>query len=85
MRRVLIVRMSALGDIVHALPVLAAIRRAWPDATVDWSRIESPSGMVLVQTRIASEFGVPGSEGKGGAKHCTPRRAAAARNGGGRE
>jgi heptosyltransferase-1 len=36
MTRVLIVRMSALGDIVHALPVLAAIRRAWPDAQVDW-------------------------------------------------
>lgn len=28
--------MSALGDIVHALPVLAALRRAWPAAQVDW-------------------------------------------------
>ena len=28
--------MSALGDIVHALPVLAAVRRAWPAARVDW-------------------------------------------------
>jgi len=28
--------MSALGDIVHALPVLAALRRAWPAARVDW-------------------------------------------------
>lgn len=36
MHRILIVRMSALGDIVHALPVLAALRRAWPDARVDW-------------------------------------------------
>jgi len=36
LNRILIVRMSALGDIVHALPVLAAIRRAWPDAKVDW-------------------------------------------------
>jgi heptosyltransferase-1 len=36
MKRILIVRMSALGDIVHALPVLAAVRRAWPDAHVDW-------------------------------------------------
>lgn len=36
MNRILIVRMSALGDIVHALPVLAAIRRAWPAARVDW-------------------------------------------------
>ena len=33
---ILIVRLSALGDIVHALPVLAAIKRRWPDAQVDW-------------------------------------------------
>ena len=36
MTRVLIVRMSALGDIVHALPVLSAIRRAHPEVEVDW-------------------------------------------------
>ena len=28
--------MSALGDIVHALPVLAEIRAAYPSADVDW-------------------------------------------------
>jgi heptosyltransferase I len=28
--------MSALGDIVHALPVLAALRRAKPDVEIDW-------------------------------------------------
>jgi lipopolysaccharide heptosyltransferase I len=36
LRRILIVRLSALGDIVHALPVLASLTRAWPDAEVDW-------------------------------------------------
>lgn len=34
--RILIVRMSALGDIVHALPVLAALRAAYPNAEIDW-------------------------------------------------
>ena len=34
--KILIVRLSALGDIVHALPVLAAIKHAQPDAQVDW-------------------------------------------------
>jgi lipopolysaccharide heptosyltransferase I len=34
--RILIVRLSALGDIVHALPVLGALGRQWPDAQVDW-------------------------------------------------
>lgn len=35
--RVLIVRLSAFGDIVHALPVLSAIREAHPEAEVDWA------------------------------------------------
>lgn len=34
--RILIVRMGALGDIVHALPVLAALRASRPDVSVDW-------------------------------------------------
>ncbi len=34
--RILLVRMSALGDIIHALPVLAALRDAYPSAEIDW-------------------------------------------------
>lgn len=34
--RVLLVRMGALGDIVHALPVLAALRAYAPGVRVDW-------------------------------------------------
>lgn len=48
MDRILIVRMSALGDIVHALPVLAAIRRAWPDAKVDWIVDEAYASMLTL-------------------------------------
>lgn len=36
MNRILIVRLSALGDIVHALPVLAALGRSYPAAAIDW-------------------------------------------------
>src|ERR1051326_2272074 len=36
MTRFLIVRLGALGDIVHALPVAAAIRRSFPAARIDW-------------------------------------------------
>ena len=35
-RRVLIIKPSSLGDIVHALPVLADLRRALPDAHISW-------------------------------------------------
>jgi len=34
--RFLIVRLGALGDVVHAIPVAAALRRAFPQARVDW-------------------------------------------------
>jgi heptosyltransferase-1 len=34
--RVLIVRLGALGDIVHAIPVAAALRRAFPGSRIDW-------------------------------------------------
>jgi lipopolysaccharide heptosyltransferase I len=33
---ILIVRLSALGDIVHAIPAAAALRRAYPQARIDW-------------------------------------------------
>jgi len=36
MTRVLIVRLGALGDVVHAIPVAAALRRAFPEARIDW-------------------------------------------------
>ena len=36
MKRFLIVRLGALGDIVHAIPVAAALRRTFPDARIDW-------------------------------------------------
>jgi len=35
-KRVLIVKLGALGDIVHAIPVAAALRRAHPAARIDW-------------------------------------------------
>src|SRR4029450_4883545 len=31
-----IVKLSALGDVIHALPVARALRRHFPDATLTW-------------------------------------------------
>ena len=36
MTRVLLIKTSSMGDIVHNLPVVADLRRALPDATIDW-------------------------------------------------
>jgi heptosyltransferase I len=34
--RILIVKLGSIGDIVHTLPALAAIRKALPDAEISW-------------------------------------------------
>jgi lipopolysaccharide heptosyltransferase I len=34
--RFLIVRLGSLGDVVHAIPVVAALRERFPDARIDW-------------------------------------------------
>ena len=36
MSRFLLVRLGAFGDIVHAIPVAAALSRAFPSARIDW-------------------------------------------------
>lgn len=33
---ILLVRLGALGDIIHAVPAAAALRAAFPDARIDW-------------------------------------------------
>ncbi|MEM8873013.1 MAG: lipopolysaccharide heptosyltransferase II [Planctomycetota bacterium] len=35
-RRILMIKPSALGDIVHALPVLRLLRKRYPEATIAW-------------------------------------------------
>ncbi len=35
-REICVVMLSAIGDAVHVLPVLNALRRRWPDARITW-------------------------------------------------
>ena len=35
-RRIALIKPSALGDVVHALPVLSALRFRWPNAHITW-------------------------------------------------
>ena len=44
--RILIVKLSSIGDIVHTLPSLAAIKRALPNAEVSWV-VERRSAEIL--------------------------------------
>ena len=52
--RILIVKLSSLGDVVHALPVVADIRAAHAGATIDW--VSEPAfAPVLRQVRGIAE------------------------------
>jgi lipopolysaccharide heptosyltransferase I len=44
--KILIVKLSSIGDVIHALPALAAIRANLPDAEISWV-VESRSAGVL--------------------------------------
>jgi len=35
-KSILIVKLSAIGDVVHCLPVLEVLRKNYPDARIDW-------------------------------------------------
>ena len=45
-RRILIIKPSAIGDVVHALPVLNLVRRRWPEAQVSWVITPACAGLV---------------------------------------
>ena len=45
--RILIVRTSALGDVIHALPVLTALRRHLPEARIGWIAEEGMAPVLL--------------------------------------
>jgi len=46
MQRILIVKLSAIGDVVQALPALEAIKRTFPDSAVDWVVEEAAAGIL---------------------------------------
>ena len=47
MTRVLVVRMSAIGDIVMASALIPALRRTWPEARLAW--LTEPAGAALLR------------------------------------
>ena len=53
--RILIVRLSAMGDVIHTLPAVRALRAAFPDALIDW----------LIEERWAELLCAPGTALRG--------------------
>ncbi|MGA1845197.1 MAG: lipopolysaccharide heptosyltransferase I [bacterium] len=44
--RILIVKMSSLGDVIHCLPCLEALRKGFPGAQIDWVVEEQNAGIL---------------------------------------
>ncbi|MBL9139212.1 MAG: glycosyltransferase family 9 protein [Verrucomicrobiales bacterium] len=45
--RILIVKLSAIGDVIHTLPALMRLRRHFPEAEIHWL-VEEPSATLLL-------------------------------------
>ncbi len=46
---ILIVKLSAIGDVIHTLPSLAALRRCYPQAHITWVVEEAASDLLMDQ------------------------------------
>jgi heptosyltransferase-1 len=60
--RLLIVRLSAMGDVLHALPAVHALREAFPQAYIGW----------LIEERWAELLCAPGTPRRGGRSALRP-------------
>ena len=49
-KSVLVVKLSAIGDVIHALPVSYALKEAYPEARVTWV-VEPPAYNLLEGNR----------------------------------
>jgi heptosyltransferase I len=49
--KILFVKLSSIGDIIHTLPTLAAVRRALPSAEISWA-VEKSSAEILRGNRL---------------------------------
>ncbi|KAF0218907.1 MAG: heptosyltransferase I, partial [bacterium] len=51
----LVVKLSAIGDVVHALPAVAALRQAYPDSRITWIA-ERTAATILVGNSTIDEL-----------------------------
>jgi heptosyltransferase-1 len=52
MKRILLVRLSSLGDVLHTFPAATDIRRAFPDAVLDWAVEEAYAPLVRMHPGV---------------------------------
>jgi heptosyltransferase-1 len=63
-RRVLIIKMSAFGDIIHALPVAAALKSSFPHLEITWAVEEAFAPLVTGNPTLAHVLTLPKVRGR---------------------
>src|SRR5215831_4094031 len=58
-RRLLIIRLSSIGDVVHALPVSAALGESFPHVELTWVVEEMSAPMVRGNPYVKEVFELP--------------------------
>ncbi|MCS7312170.1 MAG: glycosyltransferase family 9 protein [Acidobacteria bacterium] len=59
--KVLVVRMSSFGDIVHTIPAITILRRYFPDAVIDWLVQARYDRLVSIVRGLRRVWTLPGS------------------------
>lgn len=59
MRKILIVKLSAVGDVVHTIPCLMALREAFPEAHIGWVVEELSANLLEYHPAIDSLHVIP--------------------------
>ena len=54
---ILVIRLGALGDILRTLPAVRLLRRALPEARIDWTADDG--GAIPIEERSGAELGLP--------------------------
>jgi len=54
--KILLVRVSSLGDVLHNLPMVADIARHFPNASIDWVVEEGYTSLVRLNPRVGTIF-----------------------------
>lgn len=68
-KRVLIIRLSAIGDVIHALPLASALKDAYPHLEISWLVEEIPADVVSGNPDMERTIVVPRSRWKKGRMH----------------
>lgn len=61
-KRILLIKLSALGDVIHTLPVLNQLRRKYPGAQIDWLAKPAIADLVRNHPTVSNVIAFPDQE-----------------------